>query len=148
MPAPEFKQTGLNAWFWCFSAYWRLWLVLFKIRFLGFSWLREQVELQASDKNCTETNVNNKASQETVLLALHEAVRLAARLPMPTADCLPKSIVLVNMLVARGWQARAVIGVTNVGQQFASHAWVEVRLEKVWQMIGEPESVAREFTQI
>lgn len=82
------------------------------------------------------------------MLAMHEAVRLASRLHLARADCLPKSIVLVRMLQNQGLQARAVIGVTKQSQQFASHAWVEVCTGNVWQMVAEPESMIDRFNYI
>lgn len=77
-------------------------------------------------------------------LPMYESVRLAARLHVLSMACLPKSIVLADMLCVRGAKASVRIGVGKTGTQLASHAWVEID----GVMIGEPESVSTSFAQI
>ncbi|GHA04108.1 hypothetical protein GCM10008090_11770 [Arenicella chitinivorans] len=75
---------------------------------------------------------------------VHESVRLAARLHWLPLACLPKSIVLLDMLQTMGIPACLKLGVNKREQQFASHAWVQVGSA----MIGEPEHVKDRFIEI
>ncbi|RBP49645.1 transglutaminase superfamily protein [Arenicella xantha] len=72
---------------------------------------------------------------------MHESVRLAARLHIVSMACLPRSIVLADMLRRQGDRAIVRIGVNKAGVQFVSHAWVEVD----GCMVGEPEHVSEQF---
>ncbi|MBL4674450.1 MAG: lasso peptide biosynthesis B2 protein [Arenicella sp.] len=126
-------------WLWC--AYWRLWPVLLRIKFKQFfndnRWLALKLTV-------VQSRPTNRIADSSLAAQMHESVRLAARLQFLVAECLPKSIVLVEMLIARGVQASVVIGVSKKGGQFSSHAWVEVD----GKMVAEPESVRDDFTQI
>lgn len=75
---------------------------------------------------------------------MHESVRLAARLHFFAAACLPRSIVLADMLRARGFNAAVLLGVTKVDTRLASHAWVEVN----GVMVAEPENVELDFRRV
>lgn len=75
---------------------------------------------------------------------MHEAVRLAARLHVLSAACLPRSIVLADMLQSRGHPANVLLGVAKSGQALSSHAWVEVD----GFLVAEPESVEQDFTRV
>ncbi len=76
---------------------------------------------------------------------MHESVRLAARMHFFDAACLPRSIVLADMLKHRGVVAAKVrLGVGLESSSLASHAWVEVNGEPV----AEPERMASDFIRI
>lgn len=77
-------------------------------------------------------------------MEMHESVRLAARLLPGHAACLPRSIVLSDMLRRRGYAARVVLGVNKAHGELSSHAWVEV----AGVMVGEPETVGAEFSRL
>jgi hypothetical protein len=55
---------------------------------------------------------------------LARAVQLTLRLAPGDTRCLTRSLVLTQLLVRRGIEARVVIGV-NVEPGFSAHAWVE-----------------------
>ena len=83
-------------------------------------------------------------STVSVAAQMHESVRLAARLHFLAAACLPKSLVLADMLSAYGIKAAVVIGVSKNDGRFSSHAWVEIE----GQMVVEAESVVDTFTRL
>ncbi len=144
MPSKEFKQQGIKAWCWCFIAYWRLWSVVIKLRFLSFDWLKPKLTLAQESADNSVLPMSGNVS----LLALHEAVRLAARLHFVSAQCLPKSLVLASMLRRAGHDSRVVIGVAKSEDGLASHAWVEVLEQGQYAMLGEPEPVPSRFTKV
>ena len=82
------------------------------------------------------------------IMALHESVRLAARLHFIPTNCLPKSIVLVALLRRNGETARVVIGITKDQDRLASHAWVELKREPNWVIVGEAEAISETFQKI
>lgn len=82
------------------------------------------------------------SSAMAMALSLHAAIKLAARLHFMTAACLPRSLVLVQMLEQRGETALVRIGVAKTKQGIASHAWVE--LDGI--MVAEAENVSGDFT--
>lgn len=118
-------------------AYARLVTVQLRIKFKQSDWLKQKI-----------TFVTKKAlavpAYETQFLQMHESVRLAARLFPGQPACLPKSIVLSDMLVVRGYSAKIMLGVSRHGDQLSSHAWVEVND----LMIAEPESVSNDFAPL
>jgi hypothetical protein len=126
-------------WLWC--AYWRLWPVLLRIKFKQFfdgnRWLARKLTVVPS-------RPTGRVADSSLAAQIHESVRLASRLHFLDAECLPRSIVLTEMLIARGIQASVVIGVSKKGGQFSSHAWVEVD----GIMVAEPESVKGDFAKI
>lgn len=142
-----FKYHGLRAWYWCFVAYWRLLIVSIQLRLNSFDWLKNQVSInqRGADLNNFESVVLVNDSR---LLALHEAIRLAARLHFFAVDCLPKSLVLRLMLTKQAYNSRVVIGVAKSNNGIASHAWVEVQVDGQYAMLGEPEQVNREFSRL
>ena len=75
---------------------------------------------------------------------MHEAVRLAARCHIGKTDCLPRSIVLAEMLRRRSQNAHIMLGVAKRGDNISSHAWVEID----GKMIAEPESVGSDFSKL
>lgn len=122
-------------------AYWRLWPVLLRIKFKQFfgdaRWLKEKITI-------VQNETKNKMSDSLLAAQMHESVRLAARLHFLAAECLPKSIVLADMLSTKGFHSRVVIGVSKKNDALLSHAWVE--LEGV--MVAEPESIQNDFTTL
>jgi len=144
MPSAAFKTQGLRAWSWVGSAYFRLCIVSLELRYRPMSWLRKKVEFSGIDKSCESLEKEDSIS----LLGLHEAVRLAARLHLLPMECLPKSLVLVDMLKKREVPARVKIGVAKVDGTLASHAWVEVKSGPQWTVLGEIESVTSQFKTI
>ncbi len=134
-----FQRLKLRQWGWLWSAYWRLWPVLIRIKFKQFfkdaNWLRKKVTI-------IDHQTENKESDSQRATQMHESVRLAARLHFFSAECLPRSIVLADMLNADGAQASVVIGVSKKSNNFISHAWVELDGSTVM----ERETVKEEFT--
>ncbi len=141
------------------------------LRLLGIRWLKAQLDLggvalrpkresKRGPESSLEANAKQPIKKQPLDLglpkvlpkaqyeALHEAVRLAARAHPMRPACLPKSIVLVAMMRNNGYQAKVVLGVAKDNDRLASHAWVEARIDDVWQMIGEPEAVSVDFSRI
>jgi len=146
----KFSELNRSQWWWIWLAYWKLWWVQIRLKlFKNQAWLNSQVStLSASampEANYQKAKVANTDTPNLeVAEQMHESVRLAARLHIWQTTCLPRSIVLVNMLKTRALDAHVCIGISKVGQQFASHAWVELE----GQMVAEPESVQYEFTPL
>ena len=135
-----------------------------KLKFAGSEWLAKQLHFaQTDDLACVEGKAAAKSGdrQLTVAKQIHEAVRLAARCHFWKAACLPRSIVLADMLnagygesaqsgpneVHLGNPARVRVGVQQVltdKPHFASHAWVELR----GQMVAEPASLTEQFHKV
>ena len=159
-----YSKLHRRQYYWLFLAYWRLWVVQIKLKFAGSTWLAQQLHFsQGDDKACEETQAAAKISDGQVAVAkqMHEAVRLAARCHFWQAACLPRSIVLADMLnagygncgqnatnaVHLGKPARVRVGVQQVltdKPHFASHAWVELR----GQMVAEPASLTGQFHKV
>ena len=143
MSLKSLLSINFNQWCWLIEAYFRLWRAHFKIKLLNTNWLRSEIE--QTNQGPFEVKVQpNKASAIDVAVFLHESVRLAARLHLFATDCLPKSIVLKEMLVARGINAQLCLGVNSAEDNIKSHAWVEV--DSI--MIGEPETVNKDFHMV
>ena len=143
----SFQMLSLRQWLWVWSAYWRLWLTLLRIKFLKADWLWSNVELSALNEKSSDIEKPQNAAINSIMvmgLALHTAVRIAARLHFMRVSCLPRSLVLVQMLQQRGEAAIVRIGVAKTTQGIASHAWVELG----GMMIGEPENVSGDFTPL
>ena len=133
----SFHRLSAKQWWWLLCAYARLIVVHLRIKFKQHSWLRQKLTVFADQSVMP-------ASQDLMSLDLHESVRLAARLQLWPADCLPRSIVLADMLTSRGRPAKVNLGVAKHGDVIISHAWVEVD----GCMVGEPQSVIDEFVPI
>ena len=164
MNLSAFSKLHRRQYYWLFLAYWRLWLVQIKLKFAGSTWLAKQLHFgQVDDKVSEEAKTAPKISdgQLTVAKQMHESVRLAARCHLWQAACLPRSIVLADMLNAGygesgqsatnafhlGKPARVRVGVQQVltdKPHFASHAWVELRGE----MVAEPASLTGQFKKV
>lgn len=115
-----------------------------KLRLNGLIWLKRQVKFnhEHGPSQVLEPNRDLLAS------AMHEAVRLAARLQLDTAHCLPKSLVLAKTLQKRGYSTRVIIGVLKRGEGIASHAWLEIEHRGKWFSLGEPERTQSSFTPV
>jgi len=141
-----FQQLRSRQWACLWSAYWRLWPVLLRIKFKQFlggsDWLKKKITLVQNQPDNGASDSNGLSS--IAAKQLHESVRLAARLHFMKAECLPKSIVLADMLCASGMVANVVIGVSKQGAVLASHAWVELD----GKIVAEPESIQHEFTTL
>ena len=157
------KYLTLAQWGWLWSAYWRLWVVQVRIKWGKSGWWLTKVQFADSgasenllnDKtgsndnlngNCSNSNHSEKESDH-----LFELVRLAARMHLWQTACLPKSIVLADMLNAKSATNRALVllGVQHLSTDktdpsIASHAWVELD----GRVVGEAENITEQFTQI
>ena len=124
----------INVW----RAYWRIWVVVRKIRAKDNDWFVAQISLR--DKNVAQ---GNRAAKDH-FNEMHESVRLAARLHGKWCQCLPRSIALSSLLRQQGENAEVCLGVVKRGDALASHAWVEVD----GQMVSEPQQVADDFRRL
>lgn len=137
------KISGLQWWAWLQSLF-RLSYYCYGIKRRPYVWLQKQ-QYRCLPINDSSTAVfSQKVTQHAE--SLHEAVRLAARtLPFKT-DCLPRSLVLRDLLHKRGIDAKVLIGVAKNPESTAnigilSHAWVEVD----GKPIGEREDLKDNF---
>lgn len=112
-------------------------MVLLRIKFKQSKWLATKINFSTQESTPS-------GSAEPWFLEMHESVRLAARLLPGRVACLPRSIVLSDMLRRRGHAANVVLGVNKAGGTLSSHAWVEV----AGAMVGEPETVGAEFSRL
>jgi len=128
-------------WVWMWDAYWRLWPSIMRIKLKQDAWLRSKISLL---DDIQPSDAISETTQNDLALQMHESVRLAARLHFLNADCLPKSIVLADMLRRRSYRARVLVGVSKNGNGIASHAWVELE----GAMLAEPASVEHDFTPL
>ena len=143
----QLNHLNFKQYRWITRAYFRLWGVKFKLKFKDSRWLTSKLRFSNEPKPQNEGHHRqfdlDHDMQEARLM--HECVRLAARLHFSKTDCLPRSLVLVDMLRRNESQAEIVIGVAKQhGDSLASHAWVELSGE----MVAEPESVGLEFSKI
>ncbi len=140
---------SFDQWRWICSAYFRLWKVQVCIKVGSPSWLMSRVELtqtngQVQINNHTESQVSKELDRA---VEMFESVRLAARCHFWNTDCLPRSIVLADMLNRHSaLTAVVILGVNKLekGLNLASHAWVELN----GQIVGEPEKVREDFNKI
>lgn len=146
-----FLSLSLAQYAWLWVAYWRLWWVQIQLKvFKKQAWLNSRLHISDVKKSMSEelhsNNLEHNSAIDNMRLAeqMHESIRLAARLQVWPTACLPRSIVLVDMLETRSLNAKVCIGVSKAGNQLASHAWVELEGD----MVAEPESVQHEFTPI
>ncbi len=119
----------------------RLFLIRIRVRFMAPDWLNKKI--QFSEKKMYQSMAADRGIPNSVI-AMHESVRLAARLQPGRVECLPRSLALADMLQTRGMSGKVVIGVAKQGDQFASHAWVELD----GSMVAEPEHVAIGFNRL
>ena len=144
------SKLTLSEWWLLFIAYWRLLYVELRLRFSGVQWCMSKVCL--TDDITTGLKPTHIESTDKLNHArsLFEVIRLAARMQLfSNPACLPRSIVLADMLNARSRCESAVVklGVGNGKAKdglIASHAWVELG----GKMVAEPAFVAEQFTRI
>lgn len=130
------EQLG---WAWC--AYWRLIGVKLRIQLKQQAWLKSKITLAKAESAPKSTW---SLPVQSVVESMHVSVQAAARVQFWQATCLPRSIVLADMLVKKGINAAVILGVNKNGHALASHAWVEVN----GVMVCEPESVSGEFLKV
>ncbi|MGH1541156.1 MAG: lasso peptide biosynthesis B2 protein [Arenicella sp.] len=111
-----------------------------KMRRRPFSWCWQRIHNPETVVETGSETVDNK--QQDLALELHESVRLAARVLPFKCECLPKAVVLRDLLVARSIPAVVRLGV-NKQQMLSmqSHAWVEVD----GQAIAENDDLRQSF---
>jgi hypothetical protein len=134
----KLQELTLSELCWVWAAYWRLWYVWCRIKLKQGGWLRSKLRPSTDIVNGVDPAAVTKAER------MHELVRLASRLHWVSQACLPRSIVLIDLLRTIGITAVFKLGVSKKNAQFASHAWVEV--DSV--MISEPGNVKNEFTEL
>lgn len=107
---------------WVVVAWCQLWFTQIRLRVDRTDWLSDLLQ--------RPTPSHNSKSDQALATALHESVRLAARLHPLKPACLPKSIVLLGLLRRRGIQAALCLGVNksegSSTRALHSHAWVEI----------------------
>ena len=111
------------------------------MRYFKPAWLQHKIQFSQSQLN-DFSDVGQDVPAKVI--AMHESVRLAARVQPGNIACLPRSLVLADMLQARDMPGKVVIGVAKQGGQFASHAWVELDN----RIVAEPERIAQDFSQL
>lgn len=132
----SFKQLW---WVWC--AYWRLVGVKLRIQLRQQSWLKSKITLAKAE---SAPKSGWSLPVQPLIESMHESVRVAARCHFWQATCLPRAIVLADMLVKKDINAAVILGVNKNGSALASHAWVEVN----GVMVCEPESITGEFLKV
>lgn len=137
-----FKRLSAMQWRWLFEAYFRLYLVQLRIKLQSSKWLRSK--LTGPTEQVGLDSIAELKPLFTKAKLMHESVRLAARCHFWPTDCLPRSIVLMDMLNESRVVAQLKIGVYKKSDAIASHAWVEI----AGQMVAEPESVSQQFNAI
>ena len=147
MTLNKIKSLKPEQYAWIIRSYFCLWLVKFQIKFNDSNWLATKLKfVRAEDiSKVTASDQLGHCQDMRQAMLMHESIRLAARLHFSNAECLPRSIVLFDMLNRNGKQVELKIGVAKDAKgAFASHAWVELSGLKV----AEPESVGQQFIQI
>ncbi len=114
------------------------------LKFRSYQWLE-----QRKNKDAFINNKNDVAGDLIYAQQMHESVRLASRLVPFKAECLPRSLMLDELLREKRINTRIVIGVAKNEEAkekvaILSHAWVEVH----GQAIGEPEDLKEKFAEV
>lgn len=137
------QQLSLRQCFAVMVAACRLTVLTIVLRFKPFDWCWQQ--LSGVQPNAKQTSLD-KDPHAFIFQAeqLHENVRLASRLLPFSCECLPRSIVLRDMLQRKGIDAFIRLGVNKSAATMNSHAWVEV----AGQAIGEKADLAQSFTKV
>ena len=148
MKLNNLRTLSFDQWRWAFSAYFRLWLVQLCIKFRSSVWLMTKIELGGSKDQAKMSNIEPQSSKELGrAVEMFESIRLAARCHFLDTDCLPRSIVLAEMLNrSAAVSAVVILGVNKQedGLSLASHAWVELN----GQIVAEPEEVTTNFSRV
>lgn len=139
----QLSLLSLRQFFAVMAATWRLTVLTIVLRLKPFDWCWQQLSI--TQQNVAEPPRDDDPSSSIVLAEqLHESVRLASRLLPFSCECLPRSIVLRDMLQRKGTNAIIRLGVNKSAATMNSHAWVEV----AGQAIGEKIDLAQSFTTV
>lgn len=122
---------------WLLLAIYKLLYVSLLIKVFGFTWIKKKLTFPMHGFKQALYDVD-------IATQLHESVRMAARCLPFKAECLPKSIVLVDMLRKRGIAAELKLGVGREQNGIKSHAWVSVSNKN----ISEPDELGKEFVEL
>lgn len=113
-----------------------------KLRSIDWFWKKNMQDNAADNEG--DSNADIVKNHIQVATSLHESIRLASRLlPFP-CECVPRSMVLRDMLRKNGIASNIKIGVKTVNLDLHSHAWVEVYGEA----IGEKDGLKSSFKTI
>jgi len=109
-----------------------------------YAWLQANLQNNSESYEVREEGILDE--QKQYFKEQHEVVRLASRLLPFKAECLPRSLVLRDLLRARAVEAQVMIGVGKEAgtKALLSHAWVEVQGEP----IGEREDLKENFKAV
>lgn len=132
------KKLSLQQWRWLIVAYWKLLWVQFRLLRAKGSVHHLIQGKNVKQHHLSQMNVQRVAEQ------MFESIRLAARCHLWQPACLPRSLVLVDMLKKYEIEAELKIGVSKEEQSFASHAWVEIAGE----VVGEINQIKEKFVKI
>lgn len=127
----QFSQLSFSQKRALFEALYRLSFVVIQIKFRSMSWFMENsIEGNSVD---ADKNVNDAVitAGTNAAESLHESIRLASRLLPFSCECIPRSIVLRDMLQKEGVAAKVRVGVKKENVSLQSHAWVEVYGEAI-----------------
>ena len=132
----KLKTLSMQQKTWFLIAIYKLLHVSFLLRIFGFKWLKSKIE----------TGVKGELHSQSIETAknMHESIRLAARCLPFKLECLPKSLVLVDMLQQRDIPAELKLGITSSEKSLQGHAWVSVSGNK----IAEPDDMDEKFVEL
>lgn len=134
----RFSKLNFHQWYWLFIAIYKLLYASLMMRFLGFKWVKQKMTAYIPPANAN----NNKSLK--IARQLHESIRLAARCLPFSVECLPKAIVLAEMLQKRHIPAEVKLGVNRSEQTLQGHAWVLV----FGNNIAELADINSKFTEL
>lgn len=117
--------------YWVIEAYFRMLLINHHLKRRDNDWLK--AAMRSENIRVLDGGVTDE--QRALIHEIHFAVQRAARFQPTKSDCMPRSLVLRDMLRTRGLPAELKLGVQKDDGSLASHAWVEVFGDK----IGEPD---------
>lgn len=127
----QFAQLSLRQKFDLGVALCRLTFVVMLIKIRSIDWfLKNSLNNNATTAALTESEQTKIQNIQTAN-GLHEMVRLASRILPFACECVPRSLVLRDMLRARGITAFVKLGVSKDALSMQSHAWVEVYDEAI-----------------
>ena len=132
------RGLSLSQWRWFFVAVWKLLYVSVMVNILGFHWVKKRIGNELPLKNAC------KAEYLKIAEKMHESIRLAARVIPFKTECLPKSIVLAEMLQEKNIPAIVKLGVQRSKCDLLSHAWVSICDNNV----AELDDIQKKFIEI
>ncbi len=139
MKPRNFPRLTAKQWVWLPEAFVRLGVMRLRLRFGDPAVLAGKLSFSRQPDAHSEQHTLNPD-----IPAMHESVRLAARCHPGKVDCLPRSLVLTDMLKGRAHTAQTVLGVVKHEGNLAAHAWVEVN----GMMVAEAEAVSSKFSRL